>query len=165
MLLARRLVEAGVSLVAIHWNEMTVCDGWDTHSKNFEALEGELLPMLDQGMTALLEDLDSRGLLAETVVACFGEFGRTPRINAAAGRDHWGSCSTTFLAGGGIRGGQVYGASDKHAAYPVSGRVDPADVQATLYHLLGLDPHGTLIYDGLARPHSISEGRVIEALL
>src|SRR5262245_52264651 len=165
MLLARRLVEAGVPLVAIHWNEMTVCDGWDTHSKNFEALKGELLPMLDQGMTALLEDLDSRGLLGETVVACFGEFGRTPRINAAAGRDHWGSCSTTFLAGGGIRGGQVYGASDRQAAYPVSNRVDPADVQATIYHALGLDPHGTLMYDGLARPHPISEGRVIEALL
>src|SRR5262245_15067528 len=105
MLLARRLVEAGVGLVAIHWNEMTVCDGWDTHSKNFAALQGELLPLLDQGMSALLEDLDSRGLLAQTVVACFGEFGRTPKINAAAGRDHWGSCSTTLLAGGGIRGG------------------------------------------------------------
>jgi hypothetical protein len=164
-LLARRLVEAGVPLVAIHWNEMTVCDGWDTHSKNFEALKGELLPMLDQGMTALLEDLDSRGLLAETVVACFGEFGRTPRINAAAGRDHWGSCSTTFLAGGGIRGGQAYGASDRQAAYPVANPADPADVQATIYHALGLDPHGTLMYDGLARPHAISEGRVIEALL
>src|SRR5207248_4609499 len=90
LLLARRLAEAGVPMTAVHFNEMTVCDGWDTHAKNFEALRGELLPMLDQGLSALLEDLEQRGLLETTLVVCMGEFGRTPRITAQAGRDHWG---------------------------------------------------------------------------
>jgi len=165
MLLARRLAEAGVPMIAVHWNEMTVCDGWDTHSKNFEALRTELLPMLDQGLSALMEDLDSRGLLDETLIVCQGEFGRTPKINGNAGRDHWGSCSTTLLAGGGIRGGQVYGASDKHGAYPVEKLVDPADVQATLYHCLGLNPEQTMIVDHRGRPLPISTGRVLDELL
>jgi hypothetical protein len=164
MLLARRLAEAGVPMVAIHFNEMTVCDGWDTHSKNFDALRTELLPMLDQSLSALLEDLGERGLLDQTAVACFGEFGRTPKINANAGRDHWGECSTALLAGGGFRGGAVLGASDKDAAYPIEGRVEPADIQATLYHCLGLNPRQP-IYDELQRPHEISTGRVISELL
>jgi hypothetical protein len=164
MLLARRLVEAGVPMVAIHWNEMTVCDGWDTHSKNFEGLKSELLPMLDQGLSALLDDLQQRGLIDQTLVACFGEFGRTPKINGDAGRDHWGSCSTTLLAGGGIRGGQVWGASDKTAAFPARDPVDPIDIQATMYHCLGLDPQRTVIYDSLDRPLPISEGRVLKQL-
>jgi hypothetical protein len=165
MLLARRLVEAGVPMIAVHWNEMTVCDGWDTHSKNFEGLKSELLPMLDQGLSALLGDLRDRGLLEQTVVACLGEFGRTPKINGDAGRDHWGSCSTTLLAGGGIRGGQVIGASDKIAAYPIDSPVDPVDIQATLYHCLGLDPQRTTMYDALDRPLPISDGKIIRALL
>jgi hypothetical protein len=165
MLLARRLVEAGVPMVAIHWNEMTVCDGWDTHSKNFEGLKSELLPMLDQGLSALIADLHERGLLDETLIVCMGEFGRTPKINGNAGRDHWGSCSTTLLAGGGIQGGQVYGASDKQAAYPVTNPVDPIDIQATLYHCLGLDPQRTMMYDPLQRPLPISEGRLLRELL
>ena len=164
MLLARRLAEAGVPMVAIHFNEMTVCDGWDTHSKNFDALKTELLPMLDQSLSALLEDLGERGLLDETAVACFGEFGRTPKINANAGRDHWGECSSALLAGGGIRGGAVLGASDKDSAYPIEGRVEPADIQATLYHCLGLNPRQP-IHDELQRPHEISTGRVIFELL
>jgi hypothetical protein len=164
MLLARRLTEAGVPMVAIHFNEMTVCDGWDTHSKNFEACREELLPMVDQSLSALLQDLDQRGHLNETLVACHGEFGRTPKINKNAGRDHWGECSSALLAGGGIRGGRVLGASDRHAAYPISDPVEPADLQATLYHCMGLDPRQS-IHDQLQRPWEISSGRVIHELL
>jgi hypothetical protein len=164
LLLARRLAEAGVPMTAVHFNEMTVCDGWDTHAKNFPALEGELLPMLDQGLSALLDDLGQRGLLDQTVVVVMGEFGRTPRINKEAGRDHWGLCQSVLLAGGGIRGGQVYGASDRIAAYPASAPVDPVDVHATLYHCMGLDP-GQVLYDHLRRPLPLSSGRVLTALV
>jgi hypothetical protein len=164
MLLARRLSQAGVAMTAIHFNEMTMCDGWDTHSKNFEALESELLPMLDQSLSALIEDLAERGTLDETLIVVMGEFGRTPKINAAAGRDHWGSCQSVLLAGGGIRGGQVYGASDKIGAYPTSDPVDPVDIHATAFHCLGLDPRA-VVNDHLGRPFSLSAGRVITALV
>jgi hypothetical protein len=164
LLLARRLAEAGVPMIAVHWNEMTVCDGWDTHAQNFRALEDELLPMLDQGLSALLDDLDSRGLLEETLVVVMGEFGRTPRINKDAGRDHWGSCQSVLLAGGGIRGGLVHGSSDRIGAYPASDAVDPVDIHATLYHVMGLDPARS-VYDHLRRPFPLSQGRAITALL
>jgi hypothetical protein len=164
LLLARRLAEAGVPMIAVHFNEMTICDGWDTHARNFEALRGELLPMVDQGLSALLEDLDQRGLLGQTLVAMFGEFGRTPRINAAAGRDHWGACQSALLAGGGIRPGQVYGSSDRIGAYPATEPVDPADLHATIYHCLGLDPTQTM-FDHLRRPAPLSTGRVLTALM
>lgn len=164
MLMARRLVEAGVSLVAIHFNEMTVCDGWDTHSRNFEALQGELLPMVDQSLSALLDDLDQRGRLDDTLVLCLGEFGRTPKINANAGRDHWGHCSTTFVAGGGLRTGQVIGASDRIGAYPVSEPIAPVDIHATMYHVLGINPQ-QVVRDPLQRPYAICTGRAIGQLL
>lgn len=164
LVMARRLTEAGVPMVAVHFNEMTVCDGWDTHSQNFAALQSELLPFVDQGISALLEDLEQRGRLNETLVACFGEFGRTPKINANAGRDHWGDCSTTLLAGGGIRAGMVYGESDRHGAFPKSDPVDPVNIQATLYHCLGLDTN-LVIYDQLQRPHLISAGKVVRPLV
>ena len=164
MLLARRLAEAGVPMIAIHFNEMTVCDGWDTHSKNFQGLQEELLPMLDQGLSGLLVDLEQRGLLDQTLVVVMGEFGRTPRINAQAGRDHWGSCSSTVLAGGGIRGGIVHGSSDRLGAYPASDPVDPVDIQATLYHCMGLDPK-FVIRDHLGRPSPLSTGEIVSALL
>jgi hypothetical protein len=164
MLLARRLAEAGVPMVAVHFNEMTVCDGWDTHSQNFEGLRRELLPMLDQSLSALMDDLDQRGLADDVLIACWGEFGRTPKINGNAGRDHWGDCSTAFLAGGGIRGGQVLGASDRHGAFPRSRPVDPIDLQATVYHRMGLDAH-QLMHDHLNRPLPISHGRVIRELV
>ncbi|MBL8849741.1 MAG: DUF1501 domain-containing protein, partial [Planctomycetaceae bacterium] len=164
LLVARRLAEAGVPLIAVHFNEMTICDGWDTHSKNFEACQSELLPMLDQGMSALIEDLDARGRLDETLVLCQGEFGRTPKINSNAGRDHWGPCSSTLLAGGGIAGGIVHGASDAIGGYPLRDLVDPVDVQATLYHCLGLDPRAH-IRDQEGRPWEISTGRVLTELL
>ena len=163
MLLARRLAEVGVPMTAIHFNEMTLCDGWDTHSKNFEALESELLPMVDQSLSALLEDLDQRGLLDQTLVVMMGEFGRTPRINANAGRDHWGSCQSVLLAGGGIQSGQVIGASDRAAAYPTTDPIDPVDIHATMYHCLGLDPEQIML-DHLRRPYPLSAGRVIRAL-
>lgn len=164
LLAARRLAEAGVPMIAIHFNHMSRCDGWDLHAQNFEALQRELLPMFDQGVSALLEDLRDRGLLEQTLVASWGEFGRTPRINANAGRDHWGLCSSALMAGGGIRGGLVLGSSDALAAYPREDRVDPVDLHATLYYLLGVDPR-TIIYDPLGRPQAVCQGRVIEALL
>jgi len=164
LLLARRLVEAGVSVVAVHFNYMSKCDGWDTHKNNFECLKGELLPFLDQGLSALLEDLDQRGRLDETLVVNMGEFGRTPRINRDAGRDHWGRCAAVVMAGGGIRGGQVIGSSDKSGAAPASDPFDPADIQATMYHCLGLDPQLTL-YDPMNRPMPISTGRVVSQVL
>lgn len=164
MLLARRLVEAGVSIVAVHFNEMTVCDGWDTHSKNFEGLQTELLPMVDQSLSALLDDLDDRGRLNDTLVQCYGEFGRTPKINPNAGRDHWGQCSTAFIAGGGVRVGQVIGASDKLAAYPTTEPIDPVDLHATMYHAFGIDGD-QVIHDPLQRPSAICTGRVIGGLV
>jgi hypothetical protein len=164
LLLARRLATAGVPMIAVHFNEMTVCDGWDTHSKNFEGLQTELLPMLDQGLSALLSDLDERGQLDETLVVCLGEFGRTPKINANAGRDHWGPCSSALLAGGGIRGGQVLGASDAIAAYPTTELIDPVDLHATMYSRLGVDPRVHIV-DPSGRPWEISTGRVLTELL
>jgi uncharacterized protein (DUF1501 family) len=164
LLLARRLAEAGVPMTAIHFNEMTVCDGWDTHSKNFPALKDELLPMVDQSLSALLDDLEHRGLFDETLVVVMGEFGRTPKINAAGGRDHWGSCQSVLLAGGGVGGGRVVGASDRIGAYPKTDPIDPVDVHATMYHCLGLDPEATML-DHLRRPYPLTSGRVIRALV
>jgi hypothetical protein len=163
LLLARRLVEHGVSFVGVHFNHMTKCDGWDTHQKNFEALKDELLPLTDQGVSALVEDLDERGMLDETLVVVMGEFGRTPKINAGGGRDHWGSCSSVLFAGGGMRGGNLVGASDRICAFPGELPVTPADVVATIYHALGLEPH-TLVDDPLGRPLAIADGRPIREL-
>jgi Protein of unknown function (DUF1501) len=164
LLLARRLAEAGVPMIAVHFNYMTRCDGWDTHSKNFDDLKKELLPLLDQSLSALVEDLDQRGTLDETLVVSLGEFGRTPRINAQAGRDHWGHCSSALLAGGGIRGGQVLGASDPHGAYPRADKVDPADIQATIYHLMGLDFNAHL-RDQVDRAWPLTAGQVVGRLV
>lgn len=164
MLLARRLSEAGVPMTAIHFNEMTICDGWDTHSKNFPALKDELLPMVDQSVSALIEDLDQRGRLGETLVVMMGEFGRTPKINANGGRDHWGLCQSVLLAGAGIQGGRVIGASDKIGAYPSTDPIDPVDIHATMFHCMGLDPESQ-IHDSLRRPYPLSHGRVISELL
>jgi len=110
-----------------------------------------------------LEDLDQRGLLDETLVVCLGEFGRTPRINKQAGRDHWAGCNSVVLAGGGIRGGQIFGSSDRIAAYPATNPVSPADLSATIYHALGIEPL-TEVRDSLGRPLTLSEGRPLRAL-
>jgi hypothetical protein len=160
-LLARRLVEAGVGLVTVNWARDDAF--WDTHANNFRDLKDKLLPPFDRGFSALLEDLDQRGLLGETLVVCLGEFGRTPKINANAGRDHWAACNSVVLAGGGVRGGQVFGASDRAAAFPATAPVSPADLAATVYHALGIDPH-TELHDALGRPLALSDGRPLHAL-
>jgi uncharacterized protein (DUF1501 family) len=165
VLLARRLVEAGVSLVQINWprepgDMSSDSPVWDTHSRNSQRLRTALMPPMDQCYSALLEDLHQRGLLDETLVLWMGEFGRTPRINGGGGRDHWGQVFSVTLAGGGIRGGQVFGASDSIGGYPRDGRVQPHDLAATLFHCLGLRPDA-LIYDALGRPVPITEGDVI----
>jgi len=171
VLQARRLVERGVPLVTAFWpndGQKNVSVYWDTHNRNFVDLRERLMPPADQAFSALLDDLETRGMLDETLVIWTGEFGRTPRVgqrnsDAGAGRDgrdHWPGCFSTVLAGGGIRGGQVYGASDKHAAYPALDPVPPVDLVATIYHLLGVHPHDVL-HDQQGRPMVICPGTPI----
>jgi arylsulfatase A-like enzyme len=166
--LARRLVESGVSLVQVNWtrwkDDLAVAPAWDTHAKNSERLKKALMPPMDQAYSALLEDLQQRGLLDETLVVWMGEFGRTPKVNARGGRDHWGHVFSAALAGGGIQGGRVYGASDKQGGFPASGRVEPQDLSATIFDSLGFSPE-TEIHDALGRPLVISKGTPIRALL
>ncbi len=175
VLQARRLIERGVSLVTVFWPNdgvKNVSVYWDTHSKNFIDLKTRLMPVADQAFSALLDDLTERGLLDETLVIWTGEFGRTPRIGqrnsdagaGADGRDHWPNCFSTVLAGGGIRGGQVYGSSDRIAAYPASDTVRPVDLAATVYHLLGVPPHLEL-RDPQNRPLVVCPGDVLHRLL
>jgi hypothetical protein len=168
VLLARRLVEAGLSLVQVNWfrgaNEPSDNPCWDSHTDESARLRNVLVPPMDQAFSALLDDLAQRGLLDETLVVCLGEFGRTPRLNARGGRDHWGHVFSVALAGGGIRGGQVYGASDKLGGYPKEGQVLPQDLTATIFHCLGY-PASTEIRDALGRSLAISRGRVIRAAL
>ncbi len=157
LLLARRLLLAGVRLVTVYWHrdKPGVDTTWDTHGQNFKQLKERLVPQVDQPIATLLTDLKDRGLLDDTLVVWSSEFGRTPKINGNAGRDHWGPCNSIWLAGGGVPGGQVYGSSDKQAAYPADNPVSPADVTATIFHLLGIDPH-TLVLDREHRPHAVS---------
>ena len=166
LLLARRVLEAGVRLVTVYWHrDMPGVDTtWDTHGQNFKQLKERLVPQVDQPIATLLAELHERGLLDDTLIVWSSEFGRTPKVNANAGRDHWGPCNTIWLSGGGVPGGQVYGSSDKHAAYPADNPVSPDDVTATIFHLLGIDPH-TVVHDRENRPHTISHGRPIEGLL
>jgi hypothetical protein len=157
LLLARRLVQAGVGLVTVNWHN----DGlnfWDTHGDNFNNLKNRLMPPADRGFAALLDDLDSRGLLDETLVVWAGEFGRTPRITKGnAGREHWPRCYSVALAGSGVSGGLVYGASDRWAAYPARDPVSPDDLGATILHALGIDP-AMAIPDPVGRPMQINTG-------
>ncbi|MEK6233134.1 MAG: DUF1501 domain-containing protein, partial [Planctomycetales bacterium] len=144
LLLARRLVEAGVSLTQVNWSRLpnALNNGhWDTHRQNSAALRKHLMPVMDQAYSALLEDLSDRGMLGETLVVSLGEFGRSPKINAAGGRDHWGSVFSIALAGGGIQGGGIHGSSDRLGGQPKSGLVTPGDFTATVYHALGYRPH------------------------
>ncbi len=167
VLLARRLVEAGTSIVRLTWTRIEGQPnqgGWDTHAQHAKALQSLLMPIMDQCYSALLEDLSERGLLDETLVVWLGEFGHTPKINGNAGRDHWGNCFSVALAGGGIRGGTVFGTSDRDAAYPIEGRVAPSDLLATIFHCLGYAPE-TEMHDTLGRPFPVSRGNVIEAVL
>ncbi len=169
-LLARRLVEAGIPLVNIY---SVGFDGfppplplsWDTHWDNFKFLKEGILPIQDRGLAALLEDLAERGLLDETLLVWFGEFGRSPQINRQGGREHWPQVYSVLFAGGGIRGGAVFGASDRDGAYPVANPVTPQDVAATIYHCLGIDPE-TRLPDRLGRPVEVgSGGKVIQAII
>ncbi|MBP88583.1 MAG: hypothetical protein CMJ64_18020 [Planctomycetaceae bacterium] len=168
VLLARRLVESSVSLVQVNWtrweDDQAVAPAWDTHAKNSERLKKALMPPMDLAYSALLEDLEERGMLEDTLVVWIGEFGRTPKINARGGRDHWGHVFSAALAGGGVQGGVVHGVSDSKGAYPASGRVEPQDITATVFHCLGYRPE-TEIHDTLGRPMVISKGHPIQAVL
>jgi hypothetical protein len=175
VLQARRLVERGVPLVTVFWPSdgiKNVSVYWDTHSRNFRDLKTRLMPAADQAFSALLDDLQSRGLLEEMLVVWTGEFGRTPRVgqrnsDAGAGRDgrdHWPNCFTSVLAGAGIRGGQFYGTSDRNAAYPASNAVQPVDLIATVNHCLGIPPELTLA-DPQGRPVVYCPGNCVADLL
>ena len=167
VLLARRLVEAGVGLVQVNWTRWKTdtagSPGWDNHQNNAERLKTVLMPPMDAAYSALLDDLAERGLLDETLVVWAGEFGRTPKINKAAGRDHWGSVFSAALAGGGVRGGQVIGSSDALGGQPKEGVVSPGDLATTILHALGVPTDG-LLHDRLGRPMPVCSGRVIKGL-
>jgi hypothetical protein len=163
LLLARRLAEGGVNFVAVFDGQTNGQDAnWDSHEKLF-ARHRQLLPPSDQALTALIEDLDGRGLLDTTLVVALGEFGRTPRVNKSGGRDHWPDCYSVLLAGGGVTGGAVYGASDKIGAYPAADPVTPADLAATIYWRFGLEPAAE-VYDQTGRPFRLAEGEPIRKL-
>jgi hypothetical protein len=168
VLLARRLVEAGVALIQVNWfrgvNEPPDNPCWDSHVGEAQRLKTALAPPMDRAFSALLEDLADRGMLDETLVVCMAEFGRSPKINRQAGRDHWGYVYSAVLAGGGVRGGQAYGASDKSGGHPKAGQVRPEDLTATIFHCLGHHPE-TAIYDIFGRPLPISRGEVIRQIL
>lgn len=161
-LLARRLVEAGARFVTTVNGESII---WDTHKDNFTLMKDKLVPPMEQAFVALLDDLSDRGLLESTLVMWMGDFGRTPTINKDAGRDHWPNCYSVVLAGGGIRGGQVVGASDATGSYPDSNPVTPADIHATVLTALGFDPQALSFHTSDGRPLPLSDGRPIAALL
>jgi hypothetical protein len=164
VLLARRLIEAGTRVACISWAPDANAT-WDTHGGNFTKLKGELLPQLDAALSGLLADLEARGMLERTLVAAMGEFGRSPKVNGAAGRDHWNFCYSLLLAGGGIRGGYVHGSSDRSGARPSNCPVTPADVIATIYQCLGISPELEL-HDRLSRPFQLVPwGSPIQELL
>lgn len=163
VLLARRLIEHGVPLVSVNWHN----DGksfWDTHGDNFNRLKNELIPPSDQALSALLDDLSERGLLDDTLICWVGEFGRKPQITAGnAGREHWPGCYSGIMAGAGVRGGSVYGASDAFAARPIDNPVSPLDYGATVLHALGIDPL-TSVTDRLGRPIPLCDGKVVSGV-
>ena len=176
VLQARRLVEAGVPFVTVFWPNdglTNVSVYWDTHNRNFIDLKTRLCPVTDQAFSALLDDLKERGMLDETLIVWTGEMGRTPRVGQGVvggagagrdGRDHWPSCFTSVLAGGGIKGGVVHGSSDRFAAYPASYPTKPQDLAATIYHCLGVNPELQL-QDNLGRPLTICDGTPIDSIL
>jgi hypothetical protein len=163
LLLARRLVEGGVNFVAAFDGQTNGQEAnWDSH-ENLFARHRQLIPPSDQALSALVEDLESRGLLETTLVVALGEFGRTPRVNRNGGRDHWPDCYSVLLAGGGVTGGAVYGASDRIGAYPAADPVTPADLAATIYWRFGLDPTIEL-RDQTGRPFRLAEGEPLRRL-
>jgi hypothetical protein len=165
LLLARRLVQAGVPVVQA---SMGIVQSWDTHTDNWGRLKGRLLPWLDRGLAALVDDLEAEGRLGDTLVAALGEFGRTPKVSTlpgstSPGRDHWAAAYSGLFAGGGARGGRVIGATDRVGAFPVTTSYTPYDIGATVYRALGVDP-GAEIRDSLNRPMRLNSGRPIEEL-
>lgn len=160
LLLARRLIETGVPVVQVNVGRV---QNWDHHSAIFTTLKGRMLPPLDQGVAALLDDMESSGLLDQTLVMMLGEFGRTPKINAQRGRDHWGPCFFGLFAGAGVRPGITIGKSDKTAAYPATRPYSPHDIGATVYSALGIQPE-TEVRDRLGRPVRLNRGTVMESL-
>jgi len=172
-LLARRLVEAGVKFVNVYFDQSiggqsTEKGGWDTHGFNntrmYPILKGRHLPLTEQTLPVLINDLDERGLLDTTLIVWMGEFGRTPKINDNVSRDHWPDCYTVLLAGGGVRRGAIYGASDRNGAYPARDPVRPDDLASTMFALLGIDPHAE-VRDALNRPLAITGGEPIHEIL
>lgn len=161
-LMARRLLQAGVSLVTVYWPYEGPEDSpvWDTHGNNFAHLRNRLAPPTDAAMSALLDDLADFGMLDETLFIAMGEFGRSPKINAQAGRDHWPQAATVVLAGAGVRAGAVYGSTDRLGGYPQDRPVSPSDLTATMLHLLGVEPD-LEIHDRTGRPYSANDGSPI----
>lgn len=171
VLLARRMVEAGVRFVNVHWPNVGGGANWDTHSGGFARLKNNLLPLLDRAVAALLDDLADRGLLRETLVIVMTEFGRAPQIGKTfqnsggpGGRDHWSNCFSIVLAGGGLEGGRTFGSSDAKGAYPADKPLTPADLTATVYRLLGIDPD-TVLRDAAGQTHRLCDGKPIAELL
>jgi hypothetical protein len=162
-LLARRLAEAGVPVINVHYC-LTPEGSWDTHGRHFPQMKDSLCPTFDQAFAGLVEDLEQRGLLGQTLVLATAEFGRTPKINRGGGRDHWPWVYSVAMAGGGAARGRVLGSSDKIAAYPTDSPYHPADLAATVYHLLGVPPD-TQLRDQTARPHALLAGKLIDDLL
>ena len=164
LLLARRLVEAGVRFVNVNDK---IANGqlanWDSHENNFGRLKNDLLPPADQAFSAFIEDLDTRGLLDSTLVVLLAEFGRTPKINRSAGRDHWPDCFSVVLAGGGVEGGAVHGSSDRIGAYPAADPVTPGDLAATLFWRFGVDIK-TELHDLTGRPYRLADGEPLQRL-
>jgi hypothetical protein len=165
VLLARRLIEAGTRLVTISWAPDANAT-WDTHGSNFQNLKSTLLPQLDAACSSLVVDLADRGMLERTIVAAFGDFGRTPRVNANnGGRDHWNYCYSLMLIGGGFKAGRIYGSSDATGAFPASQPLVPGDILSTIYHALGI-PSQHEIYDPFQRPYRVvPAGEVVYDLL
>jgi hypothetical protein len=164
VLLARRLVEAGVRFVSVYDGVRNGQDeNWDSHADLFRRHRDHLLPPADRALSALIEDLEARGLLDTTLVVALGEFGRTPKINTQGGRDHWPDCFSVFLAGGGVQGGAVHGSSDETGAFPASDPVTPGDLAATIFWRFGLDP-ASEIRDRTGRPFRLADGEPIRRI-
>jgi uncharacterized protein (DUF1501 family) len=159
--MAYRLVEAGVSLVQVNLGKNS---SWDTHRRNFLNLRDHLFPYFDRSVSALLDDLHQSGMLRDTLVIVTGEFGRTPRINRDAGRDHWGPVMSLMIAGGGVQGGRIIGSSDRIAAQPASERQTPENLAATLYSALGI-PENAMWHDTDGRPYELYRARPIAGLI
>lgn len=169
LILGRRLIEAGARLVHVNWpregGDTAVSNPmWDTHAQNSDRLQNVLCPIFDVGFTGLIEDMSRRGLLDETLVVAIGEFGRTPKINRHGGRDHWGHVFSCVLAGAGIESAQVYGSSDRSGAFPATNKVEPQDLVATIFHLLGIDTNG-FFRDATDRPIRVTDGEPLWKLI